>query len=562
MRKNVYRLLSAVVTVIFLASCSSNAKVEHLMSLVPASSDVVVIGNTKVIVESAGGSIEENNIKLPSFITDVISKKDMEDFDEFNYHLKNSGIDVEAVAMVCNEKNYYHPFLIVSLYDKEKFVNKIDEKFREKVSVSEENFAVYVREGEYTSDYIFVVGDDAYIVADVWNDDDYESLDPVRLVKRMIEEAEEKSIDKTTFGNYIMEGNAAGVIAKIPLEFKEEMKRMGVPTEMLAACNGVMCFRGNLSDNECLVEAKMFNENGEEYTTEYFEKYFDKTAKINKEVLSYLGEDENFVYAASLKNFKWDNYFDAIGGMRELSRMDRNRLTALKSYFKNIDGTMAMGLGVKGGLGSLGKLSQGRDIENASFTFVMEVKDGKKMIDDMKKLMTELKIPFIDSSSSGFYIDFPMEHSSFPLFAEAKDNVIVLSNRKINPNNTNPVVNTYDFGSYFCAFGVVFNKGNQMFQDLGIDNDIKLLFAGNPEENKAHISLMVDGGKDKGVAAKVIRMFVNIYDNRRGIEQKLEFSEDYSGYDEEYYDYADTLAPYEDDYVAADSVVADSAAVW
>lgn len=562
MRKNFYLLFAAIVSVVMLASCSSNAKVEHLMSLIPASSDVVIVGNAKVVVESAGGSVEEHSIKLPSFITDALSKRDKEDFDEFNYHLKNSGIDVEAFAMVLNEKHHYHTLMIASLDDKDKFLKKIEEEFREKVSASEDNFLVYVNEGEYSSDYVIVVGDDAYYVPQVWNDDDFETVDPVRLVKRTMEEAEEKSMNETNFGSYIMEGNAAGVIAKIPLELKEEMRQAGVPTEMLAMCNGVMCFRGNLSDSECLVEAKMFDENGEAYSTEYLEKYFDKTAKINKAVLSYLGEDENFIYAASLKNFNWDNFFDAIGGMRDMPREKRSQLTALKGYFNNLDGTIAMGWGVKGGLDAWVKMGRGSELaKNMSFTCVAELKDGKKMIDDMKKFMTQLEIPYIDSAS-GFYLDFPMGSNSVSFFVEARDNVLVISNQKIKQNNANSVVNAYDFENHFCAFGVIFNQGNPLLQDLGVDNGIKLFFSGNAETNEAKLSLMVDGGTDKGVVAKVCRMIANIYDRRQSIENKIEAAE------EEYYDdiySSDTLVAdygYDDDYVAIDSVVVDSAADW
>ena len=73
---------------LFLAtSCFNNSKTKNLLDQIPADLDIVVVGDAKTIIESAGGTIEESQIILPSYLTDEMSNSDLNEYDKLKSFL-------------------------------------------------------------------------------------------------------------------------------------------------------------------------------------------------------------------------------------------------------------------------------------------------------------------------------------------------------------------------------------------------------------------------------------------------------------------------------------------
>ena len=128
---------------LFLAtSCFNNSKTKNLLDQIPADLDIVVVGDAKTIIESAGGTIEESQIILPSYLTDEMSNSDLNEYDKLKSFLKNSGIDVNACAIAGNYSDS-NPIVVFALQDQNKFTKTIEENdFREKDT---ENGVIYYK---------------------------------------------------------------------------------------------------------------------------------------------------------------------------------------------------------------------------------------------------------------------------------------------------------------------------------------------------------------------------------------------------------------------------------
>lgn len=69
---------------IMTTSCSDNGKMKALLEQIPENTEVVCVGNVKTILESAGGSIEDSKIKLPSYVLDALPRQKANDIDKAN----------------------------------------------------------------------------------------------------------------------------------------------------------------------------------------------------------------------------------------------------------------------------------------------------------------------------------------------------------------------------------------------------------------------------------------------------------------------------------------------
>lgn len=106
-------------------SCSDNGKMKALLEQIPENTEVVCVGNVKTILESAGGSIEDSKIKLPSYVLDALPRQKANDIDKANDFLKKSGIDLDACAIFGNYKDS-RPIILFALSDKSQFIAAIE----------------------------------------------------------------------------------------------------------------------------------------------------------------------------------------------------------------------------------------------------------------------------------------------------------------------------------------------------------------------------------------------------------------------------------------------------
>ena len=174
--------------ILLAASCSENSKMRNVLEGVPADAAVVAVVNLREVLESAGGSVDGNSVKFPSFIMDELSERDAEDLDEIKDFLLKSGLDPEVCAFVADYEKQY-PVTVFSLKDKKQFVKKIEDMgYREKSSNgSGVIYSKKVYEG-HTSDYddygyIAVADDYVYRIDRVWVGS---SFKPVQYLRRMM----------------------------------------------------------------------------------------------------------------------------------------------------------------------------------------------------------------------------------------------------------------------------------------------------------------------------------------------------------------------------------------
>ena len=140
--KKIKELLFLVVAVVLSMSCSDNAKMKNLLENIPDNADVVYVGNVKTVLESAGGKIENSQIVLPEYITNEMASGDTKEYDEMNDFLKDSGIDLEACALMYSFKKNV-PVMLFALEDNDKFVKAIKDKEFEK-DTEENDVTIYV----------------------------------------------------------------------------------------------------------------------------------------------------------------------------------------------------------------------------------------------------------------------------------------------------------------------------------------------------------------------------------------------------------------------------------
>ena len=526
MKMKINGLLCLVLALVLSTSCSDNAKMKDLLENVPASMDVVMVGNVKTIIESAGGNMEDSKIHLPKFILNALPDDASEGMDKCNRFLKNSGVDIEACALVGNYDDN-RPVIVFALNDKDKFVEAIeDEGFKEKSA--DGDVVIYTAKVSEGSDpeyddysYIAINGSCAYLIDEVWVGSDFK---PVPYLERLIDDAKENNYANTACGAYIVEGNAGGLAVNFPKEVVKELKQSGVPSELASLYSGSVCMKGNLTNNQCTLDFKLFDQEGNEISAENYSKFMDTSATISEKAMSLLGSDEFMIGAMSLKNFNWDNYSEMLADAAGMARADRAQLNAVMSYFEKVDGTVAWGFGLTNGLESIENLYCGEEpMKQISTTMVVEIKEGKakQMIDDLKGFMEKAELPF-EETSNGLTFNFENIGQTGSIYVKNIDNLIVLANHPIKEDNDNLLVKNTDFVNCLSVFCIGLSKDNKLMRDLGVKNNVKLGMYCKPNTMETSMTLDIDGDDETGVIAKAAKIVINLVEQADDIAKRME----------------------------------------
>lgn len=514
--RSVILVLSVMIT-----SCSTDSKMSALLEYVPEESDVVVVGNIKTILKSAGGSVEDSRLRLPTFILDNLSSSDMDDFDDFNFFLRKSGIDIDVCAIIADYK-YSHPILLFSLADEKMFMEAIEENGY-KENDTKDGITFYSKKvyesstGDYDDfSYIAIKDSHAYWIERVWVGS---SFNPTRELERIISGTATSSFSRLHCAKYITESNTLGVALRIPAELRKELRKVGAPSSLLNQYDGNVCIKGNLQNNKLVLNAKWFGDNGKEKKLSDFNKSYRSDAKINPKALSYFGKNESLIYAASIKDVDWDEYFNSFSKATGISRSDRVAAELIKSYLKKINGTIAFGVGLTNGMKSIFNLNlEHKIMKQVAITAVVETKEGeaKGMLNDMSTLLEAAAIPY-EKKENG--INLPIEDVNGTIHVKVADNHLIFSNHEIATSNSNCVIESVDFEDYIGVLALVVNKDNKLFHDLKVEHDIKayLTATANPLEMTACIE--VEDGSSNGIIKKIAEFVMNIIEQEEMIEE-------------------------------------------
>ena len=505
MKREIRGIICLFLAMLMAASCSDNSKMKGLLEQVPADADVVLVGSVKTVLESAGGKLENSQIILPAFISDNLSQGEKKDFDEANVFLKDSGIDPEACAVIGTEE-HGNGILVFSISDKDKFLKAIEAKGYKKDSETGDVVAYSMLSG--ISYYYFVVNDTyAYYPIDgVWVESDFK---PIPYLRTMIEKAGQSNFADTQFGDYILEGNVGGLAFRLPKSVKER-KLNDVPAEVKDLLDGVFCLRGNLTDDKCTVELGMFEKDGSQYDVEKLKKYLNVNASISEDALAMLGKDEFVVYAVSLKDFNWSNYLDLMSSATSMSRFERARMNAFTGYLEKIDGTAALGFGVKNGIESFNNMNDRSMLTQMSATLVVETKEGKakQLVEDMKGLLEQLRVPFSETDD-GFSIKTAQIGLEGDISVRHDGDIIALANHPIAKDNANKVVKAFDITDCLFAICVALDKDNKLLRDVSIDSDVNMALMVKSGNLNSSLTIEIKGGDSKeGVIAKAAKIIL------------------------------------------------------
>lgn len=510
---------------LIVSSCSQESKMSRLLEYIPEESDVVLVGNIKMVIESAGGSIEDSKIKLPGFVLDNIPSRDLDSFDDFNFFLRKSGIDVETCAIIADYQHSY-PIYLFLLNDENAFIKAIkDNGYKEKDN--KEDIVFYSKKvyestsGDYDDfAHIAVKGKCAYWIEKVWVGS---SFNPQKKLERTITDASTASISNLKCTDYINEGNVFGAIFNIPSELRKELKKAGIPSSLLDQCEGSICVKGDLTNDKISLKAKWFGENGEEKRISDFGLMPNSNVAISSEALSYLGANESIIFAASVKDVDWDEYFETFINAAGLSRSDRTAVAVVKSYMEKIDGTIAFGLGLTNGLESIFNIILGhKTMEQISFTAIVETKEGKtkNLLNDIAALLEKTKIPF-DNKSNGISINFFMNTLSGVVNVEMHDNLIIISNSSISRNNDNYVLKNIDYDKHMGGIAFALDRNNKLMKDFSVDYGIiaSLMITPDPYEIELCIKIN-DTNTNNGIISKIANTIVSIIENEDELDNR------------------------------------------
>ncbi len=508
-----------IYTLLFiLSSCSQESKMSKLLEHIPDESDVVLVGDVKTMLESAGGSITDSKVKLPDFVLDNMSSRDLDSFDDFNFFLRKSGIDVGTCAIIADYQHSY-PIYLFSLDDEKAFIKAItDNGYKEKDSEGEITFyskKVYESSsGDYDDfAHLAINGKYAYWIEKVWVGS---SFKPQKELERIITEAYTAPKSDLKCTDYINEGNALGIMLDIPSELRKELKNIGVPYSVLDAFDGTICAKVNLTDNAISLKAKWFGEDGKERAISDFGSMLNPNATVSSEALSYLGNDESLIFASSMKDVDWDEYFESIEKMNKFSRSEKTDVAVVKSYLEKINGTIAFGIGLKDGLESIFNLVlEHKVMDQFSFTAIIETKDGKSkgLIKDMSVLLEEQNIQF-DRKDNGISINLSIDNLSGIVNIETYDNLIIISNNSISQNNRNKVLNSVDYSEHIGGIAFALEKNNKLMRDLDINYDIIANMMVKSKPYEIELCIEVDDTEDeKGIIGRISNTIIDIIEN-------------------------------------------------
>lgn len=547
-----------MVVALALATSCSNRKVSDLLDRVPANTEYTLVGDVETILESAGGEIKDGELKLPSSIENELPSYMSNELDDLNELIKEAGVNPDAACMAISFKLQMRPVFIVKIDDEKKFLSYLDDnRFRERGE--EDGLTMYVMKDEgdwYTmGSFVGVKDSYAYILSNVYMHEDME-FNPERALTKFVAAADEESMGSTAAGKYIAETNAGGFIFHMTSDFSKQMREYG--TKIPSIANGYSCLRANVEEDNLTFNFKMFDEDGKERKAEDYGTMANLDGRIEKEALTYLGKDENMVMAVSLKDVKWNKVISQIEENVGLSRNDEAMLDIVKGYLQKIDGTVAVGFGIKGGLDGIVDIDYGhKPFEAMSFTVVLQTKENKSkgIVKDLKEMMDNYGMPY-ESTASGFTVQLDKESK---IFVEAKGNYVIFANHKIS-QSVNDAVKSFDFSEYMAAGAIVFNKDNKMMRDLGIENDVILSLTSDAETCEVTAKVEIKGGKGKGFVAKAFGIILDVISNQKAIDRKYNARRDEirgNSYDDYYGEYAvEETYVVEPDYYGTDSVVA------
>lgn len=555
MNKKAFLNMSLLFALILgLASCS-NSKSSRLLKLIPEGYDVVAVVDVDNILKSMDGSIDDGKIQLPSWLSSQLPSNIKDEFKDFNAELAKSGVDIKSFAVAYSYRKNNGVFLI-NLDDSKKFVKTITN-----LDFDEEDqdgdFTLYSK-GHWS--HIVVNGDVAYALMDVSSDDN-----PLRMISRFAEDAKEASFASSKVGSFVADANAAGCAVRLPKEAAQSMSYMygdAFARQMSQYLNGYICFKADINGDELTITGKAFDDEGNARDFKDF-NMVNTDAKISKQALSYLTPNETFVCAVAIQDAKFDKILNQIAE-NTYSSSDKMAFNAVKSFLKQIDGTVAFGFGLTDGLESLYLMAteQPQMLTQFDATLVIQTKEGKTkaMMKDITELIDQTGMPY-DKTSGG--ITIPVQ-DDFKINIMADGDFLVVSNRSAKKQGENDTADEADLEDYISGIALLLKKDNKLMRDFNLKYDIFASLVGDAKKGESILKIKIEGKDSKKVLANLAGVAIDLSKELPDFQKRVDkyYSDKWDSYygwgtetdivpEPDFYDYGmDSVAVVEDwDYV-------------
>lgn len=557
MKKNFIYLCMLIAVTACVSSCSKNKNIEKLLKHIPANIDEVSVGDIGTIVESAGSSIKDGQIKIAADIESSMPSDFSKSIDRLNDEMSEKGLSTKGIAEA--RKSGEYRMEIYPIENKDKFHKWLrDEDYEEVKEAKEHGVSFYAKKNKgYYNDYE-VIAFDSEVAIQFYNyngDKDGDETDAVKPLAKVISKAHEENILKTDAGAYLCKSNTGGVYVKLADQI-DDLRYMGI-NDKLSRLIGSMVIKGELNKENAVVNFKLFDKSGNNFSKDDLEDLADLVdldAKINSDALAYFSQHQNLVVAASLQSLNFKKLFSS----------DNSFNTLINNYVGKLGGTVAFGFGLKGGLKDVMKLSTGSPNPSLfDLTVVMEAKDGNasSLLSDFKQLLSSGRISYTGSGDK-LQIDFPGK-ADFKIYVEAQQKFLVISTSPVAKSNESPAVKELKGTDKLLAGALSLPGSHALLKDLEISQDISASFEVNLKKLEAEFKISIVGGKKKGFIANALDVYTSsLLSNEKKLNSMMEevWEESRQEYikaedtavvieEEALYDFADSAAVVEPDQI-------------
>ena len=513
------KYIISLMLLIGVASCTGNTDYGKVLRHLPEDSDFVAVFNAEEIIRSSGGTVDKGSITFSDEFARLFNDEQIGNFNKTVTFLNNAGIYLKEMAVVYN---YDHvvPTLIFGVEDIGKFKSALVE-YGFKETDSRDDITILSKrvyespEGRNFDrfDYIALNERSVYWKLDICIS---QSAKPLRVLTDIIENTHKSSFINSPYAKYL-KGNLGAMTFSLPPKVRESIRNANIPTSSIEPLfNARICITGMMDNNGINLIAKCYDEKGKEIKVSDYTKCVDPNASINRRALSYLSKNENLIYAFTFEGMDWNEYFSQLNNAGMLTPSQKLVATIVKSYLEQIDGTVALGIGLTDGFNSLSRINSGDNpLKELNLTLVVETDKAKSMVEDLKSLMHTGNIEFTETGN-GF--SFTIPDTPIRLTAKADGNVLIISNCEIK-KGTNAVVNNFDFDDYNASIIMSFPHNDTLMKDLYIDNDIQLSLSSDFDESQLVADLSVSG-EGKGIIAKLISIALSIESQEKALNER------------------------------------------
>lgn len=288
MRKKLNMLIMSLLSLLMLTACGGDEKVALLYEKLPADADVVAVVNLKTVVEAAGGKIENTTVNLPKLLLDSLSENGRGDVEYYTSMLSSGYVDPNSFALMWSYADSNKPILVMTLTDPDMFVKMIHRdgflKYSDETATTYYTATRWDKAGKESYPCYAIINGHVYYLSDVAPGS---ATTPADVLSSILSRVREKPLAKSPAGEFIMDGEAVGIMFKPGEKIKEQMKK----SDAQKLQDGTLCLKGGFEGEALKLTGKIVATDGTDADISPLKDLFDANGAVNGKAL--LGEVVN-----------------------------------------------------------------------------------------------------------------------------------------------------------------------------------------------------------------------------------------------------------------------------